>query len=270
MSLIRNDAAAGLLLFLLGAAATATPALAEVIAVGNGTGSDVPTQTLYWESPDAKATLILIPGGNGHIGLRPTQTDTRNDFYQALKILTDATGGNPGMHVVLFDNPTPMTTTNRSGYLTARATADHMSRISSVVRFYKQKTGKPVWLMGHSNGAVSITEFLRYKDPENAPSRISGLIVSSAQRVAYFDSRPIDLPVLFLRHQKDGCPNTVDSRTSLKNFELIQKTNASVTEFKILQSGGAEDRSPCESGYHMFYGAGMEMREALRSFILSR
>jgi hypothetical protein len=253
-----------LLLLLFGAA---TSALAEIIPVGHGTGGDVPTQTLYWESSDAKATLVLIPGGAGYLGLKPTQNDPRHYFYQALKKLTDTAGGSPGIHVVLFDSPGRLDS-NPRGYPSSRATADHLSRISSVIRFYKQKTGKPVWLMGHSNGAVSITEFLRYNDPERGPSQISGLIVSGARKVAYFDKRPVDVPVLFLHHEKDGCPNA-DSRASVQNFEQVKKTNKSVTEFRFLKSGESESGSPCDSGYHMYYGADVEMNEVLRSFILS-
>jgi hypothetical protein len=252
------------MLLLLGAA---TSASAEVIPVGRGTGGDVPTQTLYWESSDAKATLVLIPGGGGHLGLKATQKDPSKSFYLALKKLTDTTPGNPGINVVLFDSPGELDS-NPRGYPSSRATADHLSRISSVIRFYKQKTGKPVWLMGHSNGAVSVTEFLRYADPEKAPSQISGLIVSGARKVAYFDKRPVEVPVLFLHHERDGCPNA-DPRASIQNFEQVKKTNPSVTEFRFLKSGESEGGSPCASGYHMYYGADIEMTEVLRSFILS-
>lgn len=31
--------------------------------------SDKPTKTFLWESQSAKATLIFIPGGEGHLGL---------------------------------------------------------------------------------------------------------------------------------------------------------------------------------------------------------
>jgi alpha-beta hydrolase superfamily lysophospholipase len=264
MVILAQVRTACLLLLLFGAA---TSASAEVIPVGNGAGGDVPTQTLYWEGSDAKATLVLIPGGAGHLGLKATQNDPRHYFYRALKKLTDTMTGNPGIHVVLFDSPHPLDLGPR-GYPSSRATADHLSRISSVIRFYKQKTGKPVWLMGHSNGAVSITEFLRYNDPERAPSQISGLIVSGARKVAYFGERPVDVPVLFLHHEKDGCANA-DPRASVQNFEQVKKANKSVTEFRFLKTGEPESGSPCASGYHMYYGADIEMNEALRNFILS-
>ena len=259
--------AACLLLLLFGAATAITSASAEVIPVGNGTGGDVPTQTLYWESADARATLVLVPGGAGSLGLQLTQKEPRNSFYQALKKLTGTTTGHPGIHVVVFDSPNRLDS-NPRGYPSSRATADHLSRISSVIRFYKQKTGKPVWLMGHSNGAVSITEFLRYDDPERALSHISGLIVSGARKVAYFDERPLDVPVLFLHHERDGCSNA-DPRASVRNFEQVKKTNKSVTEFRFVKSGQPESGSPCEGGHHMYYGADIEMNEALRTFILS-
>jgi len=247
--------------------AAATPAFAEVIPIPQGARGGVPTQTLHWESADARATLVLIPGGAGQLGLKQTQTDTRHAFYQSLKKLTDTTAGTPGIDVVLFDSPDSMDI-NPGGYPASRAAADHLSRIGAVVRFYKQKTGKPVWLMGHSNGAVSITEFLRYDDAEKSPAQVSGLVVSGARKGAYFDARPVGLPVLFLHHERDGCANA-DPRASVGNFEHVKKTNTSVTEFRFVKGGQPGGGSPCSSGYHMYRGAETEMTDALRSFILS-
>src|SRR5207244_1344667 len=98
-------------------------------------------------------------------------------------------------------------------------------------------------------------------------SQLAGVIVSGARKVAYFD-RPLDLPVLFLHHERDGCANA-DPRASVLNFEQVKKINKSVTGFRFLKSGEPESSSPCASGYHMYYGAEIEMNEVLRSFILS-
>jgi hypothetical protein len=98
----------------VGAVMLASTACAQVIAVPNGDAVSAPTQTLFWESANAQATLIFIPGGEGQLGLKPTQKDTRNDFYQSLKKLTENQGTGAGTNVVLFDSPEALDSTRRA------------------------------------------------------------------------------------------------------------------------------------------------------------
>ena len=249
----------------IGAPLFANTAKAQVIAVPAGDEGSAPTQTMLWESPDAIATLIFIPGGIGQLGLKPTQTDTKNNFYQSLKLLTHGTSSSKGISVVLFDSPAALDL-NPRGYPWSRASKEHLKRISSVVRFYKQRTEKPIWLMGHSNGAVSVTELVRFDDPERGPALLSGLVVSGARTGTHFDAKPLGIPVLFLHHANDQCRDALPS-SSVKNFEQVKQANKAPTEFRFIKGGEAEARSPCQSGYHMYNGAETEMVEALRSFI---
>ncbi len=252
--------------WLIVALGASVPASAEVLAVPKGGDANAPTQTMFWGNPDAQATLILIPGGRGQLRLKPPQTDMTHRFYQALKALSAPAGGAEALNVVLFDSPEPLE--NSKSYPSSRARKDHLTRIGSVVRFYKQKTGTPIWLMGHSNGAVSITEFIRFDDPDGAPSLLSGLVVSGARNASYFDDRPLNFPVLFLHHENDGCP-AADPRAAVKTFEQVKRMNSAPTEFRFIKGGASQATSPCESGYHMYNGAETEMDEALRRFIVS-
>ena len=249
------------------AALFASAAEADVIAVPFGDGG-VPTQTLFWESADAKATLVFIPGGIGQLNLKPTQTDTNNNFYQALKTLSQPANGSPGIDVVLFDSPSGLDL-NPRGYPWSRASKDHLGRISSVVRFYKQKTNLPIWIMGHSNGAVSVTEFIRFVDPEGGPALITGLVVSGARSGTHFDEKALGIPVLFLHHANDQCRDAFPN-DSVRNFEQVKKTSTAATEFRYIKGGEVQSsKSPCESGYHMYNGAETEMVDALRGFTSS-
>jgi len=122
--------------------------------------SSAPSLTMYWQGKNAKAVLMLIPGGEGYIGLKPGQTDNRFHQFQTLKRLTDPELTSGHFDVVVLDSPGPLSP--HQAYPSARGSSDHMVRIESAVRFYKEKTGLPVWLMGHSNGGISLTEFLKY------------------------------------------------------------------------------------------------------------
>jgi hypothetical protein len=248
-------------------------AAAEVIPVSSGEPATSPTLTMYWEGVGSRALLVLIPGGEGQLNLKPNQLDVGNQFYQTLKQLTRGPNPKEILDVVLFDSPERLASSR--SYPTSRATTDHLSRIHGVTQFYREKTRKPIWLMGHSNGAVSVTEYLRYarKLGQNNPVAglpiaglpIAGLIVSGARDAAYFDTAPLDLPILFMLHRKDGCEATDQNASG--NFRKVQGLNKARTSLVFIETGGPEDKPPCSSGYHMYNGATQEVVTTLRSFI---
>lgn len=242
-------------------------AAAEVIAVPGIDAKSPPTQTMYWEGRNSTALLVLIPGGDGQLHLKPTQVTVGNQFYLTFKQLTLGPNPNEIFDVVLFDSPVVLE--NSKSYPMSRATADHMSRIDSVIQFYKKKTQKPVWLMGHSNGAISVTEYLRYEKKRRQDSQLAGLIVSGARKLAYFDSTPLNLPILFMSHRLDGCPDG-DPIGLLANSKKVQGLNKAKTSFVFIESGGSEGSRTCESGYHMYNGATDEVVRVLRNFIVPR
>lgn len=140
-----------------------------------------------------------------------------------------------------------------------------MIRIESAIRFYKEKTGLPVWLMGHSNGGISLTEFLKYARKNNRVELISGMVVSAVRNESYFDG-PIGFPMLFIHHDQDGCSNTTYS-ASYKNYEKVKKFITAPVEFVTIQGGQAESRDPCRSGFHMYFGAAEEVANQLDAFM---
>ena len=245
-------------------AAGCNRAAAEVIAVPSGDAARPPTLTMYWEGPGSKALLILIPGGEGQLNLKPGQLSVGHQFYLTLKQLSRGSDPREILDVVLFDSPERLE--NSRAYPSSRATPDHMSRIQSVVQFYAEKVRKPIWLMGHSNGAVSVTEYLRYERRTGSGDRIAGLIVSGARKLAYFDSAPLDLPILFMSHRYDGCLNA-DPNASFNNFEKVRDLNKAKTSFAYIESGDPEGVRTCESGYHMYNNATEEVVATLRNFI---
>lgn len=219
-----------------------------------------PTNTFVWESKEAKATLIFIPGGEGQLKLTPDRKDLGGFYGNTLKPLSDPTKTSGLFNVVVFDSPVVLP----SATMGSRATADHMMRIESVVLYYKAKFNKPIWLMGHSNGAVSETEFYRYLQGKKKENLISGMIYSSARNGATFNS-DTNLPVLFLAHEQDGCAGSTPSN-SRRVYEDLKKTDKEKTEYVLIKGGSAEAGESCRSGYHMYYGAAEEAYKAIDSF----
>lgn len=225
--------------------------------------SSQPSMTMYWQGKDSKAVLVFIPGGEGYIGLKPGQSDHPYHFYQMLKRLTNQTLTSGRFDVVLLDSPTELSP--RQAYPSARGVRDHLVRIESAIRYYKEKTGLPVWLMGHSNGGISLTEFVKYLQNENKANLIAGMIASGIRSESYFNA-PIEMPVLFMHHKQDGCSHT-SSDASYAKYEKVKEFNKSPTGFAYVTEGKPEPRDPCRSGFHMYYGASDEAAKIIDAFM---
>ncbi len=236
----------------------AAPARSEVIPVPFPEGSSGPTLTFLWQAQDARAVLVMIPGGEGRIGLIPGRTDLGGFYGKALKPLSDPTKTSGRVHVVIFDSPYPLAV--GSLYPTSRASSDHLARIEKVVTFYRQKFGLPVWLMGHSNGAASVAEFIRDRE-----SLVAGAIFS-ASRAGMKISTKAALPILFIHHRADGCP-AADAKGDFSMFEAMRAAGKTNAAFVWLEGGSTEAGNPCGSGYHMYFGAEAEAYRAIDAFI---
>ena len=254
-------------LILFSTVAWASPVLAQVFLVEpmeKGIfGSSDPTPTFLWPGRDAKAVLIMIPGGDGHLGLTPERTDLGGFYGNTLKRLSDPALTSGRLDVVVFDNPYRMLVGDAAP--TARASSDHLSRIESVVRYYRDKFAKPVWLMGHSNGAVSVTEFWRKIHGGENEKLIEGMVVSSARNgISFPDDTAI--PVLFLHHEKDGCLKS-EAHRSKAVYESLKANGNEKTEYAWITGGQPEAANACYSGYHMYWGAGAEVADTIDRFI---
>jgi hypothetical protein len=254
-----------LLIFIFCISQNTSPA--EVFSVNlteNGiVSSSNPTLTFLWKGDLSKATLIMIPGGNGHIGLSLDRADLGGFYGKTLKPLANPNITSGLFNVVIFDSPTSLDV--GYSYPASRAATDHLLRIENVVQFYKEKLNKPIWLMGHSNGAVSVTEFYKYLQKNHKECLVDGIIYSSGRNGARFNPDTKNLPVLFLAHEKDACQKSTNS-DSMQAYKELIKSGEQKVKYVILKSGESEPKHPCSSGYHMFFNAYEEAYNAIDRF----
>ncbi|PUE31626.1 hypothetical protein B9Z46_14930 [Limnohabitans sp. Hippo4] len=118
--------------------------------------------------------------------------------------------------------------------------------------------------MGHSNGAASITEYYKKIQKNKKSDAIAGLIYSAAVHGSDFDENTF-LPVLFLHHETDGCEVTTLKEAN-KVFEKLKKNGNQKTELSIVRGGSAEQKDPCLSGFHMYFGAEKEAADLIDQF----
>ena len=234
-----------------------------VFGAQGASGNVEPTLTFLWPGSTPKATLIYIPGGEGRLGLTPERKNLGGFYGATLKPLSDGNISSGSFNVVIFDSPVPLPV--GSNYPVSRTSAEHLARIESVVRYYKSNYGVPVWLMGHSNGAVSLTEVYAMLQRENKTDLIAGAIYSSARNGARFDNKT-QLSILFLAHEKDACAKSTNYN-SRKVFEEQRSTNTQRLRYVLIQGGEGQAQDVCSSGFHMFYGAGQEAYQAIETFV---
>lgn len=254
-------------LALVAALFAASTASAEVVAIEfKEKGlffSDAPTYTFAWPSKQAKATLIFFPGGEGKLGLTPDRKNLGGFYASTLKPLSDEKLTSGSFNVVVFDSPMALPVGNDYPY--SRQGKEHLLRIESVVRHVKSLYGLPVWLMGHSNGAVSLTEFYKMLQKNGTENLVAGAIYSAARNGADFADNT-NLPIVFLSHERDGCEKSLSSR-SRAVFEKQSKTNSRAVKYVVIKGGEAQAQNPCYSGFHMFYGAAQEAYTAIDAFL---
>jgi hypothetical protein len=223
---------------------------------------DAHTLTFLWSAKQPKATLIFVPGGEGMIGLTPDRPNLGGFYGATLRPLSDDRLSSGSFNVVVFDSPTQLPA--GTDYPYSRQSSEHLLRIQSVVNHYKEKFGLPIWLMGHSNGAVSITEFYKLMQKNKNEKIVEGAIYSSARNGATFNEET-QLPILFLAHEKDGCEKSLQSR-SLQEYQRQQKTNKAKLDYVVIR-GGDPQGPVCTSGHHMFFGASKEAFGAIDQFV---
>jgi len=227
-------------------------------AHAQGSTFKVPTRegvstTVFWEATqDAKATVLLFPGAGGGYGRVENGKATSGNFLVRSAPYFAANGFN----VAIFGRPN-----GKELDYADRTTAEHMTDLAKVLEFVKQKSDRPVWLVGTSRGTVSATAMaINVHDPAIAGLVLTSSIVSYATpgAVPRQDLKAIQMPVLVYHHAKDACklcqPHEVE-------WILKGLSNAPVKKLMMVD-GGADPRGDACDALHWHGFIGME-REAV-------
>jgi hypothetical protein len=223
-------------------------------AHAQGAVSRVPTRqgvvtTLFWETaPDAKATVLLFPGGAGGFGKVEGGRATGGNFLVRAAPYFLANGFN----VAIFGRPSDM----ELGW-TERTGPAHMADIAKVLEAVKEKSGLPVWLVGTSRGTVSATAAaIRLRDPAIAGLVLTASAVRSSTpgAVPGQDLPAISVPVLVYHHARDACGHCPPGDTPAI---LAGLTQAPVKKLMVVD-GGADPQGDVCAGQHWHGFIGME------------
>jgi hypothetical protein len=206
----------------------------------------------YWwmERPDATGTIVLLPGGEGGIGMKDGTPHSDNFLVRSRDYFADA-----GFNVAIVGKPTDHNDVDAR----FRATGEHVADLRAVVQKLSG-FGKPVWLVGTSLGTISAAAAA----VATPPLPIAGIVLTSsvtgtnrytAFSVPMLKLSEVRVPVLVIHHKEDSCDVCEPGQAHLIAEALV---NAPVKRL-LLVSGGSmfPTGPPCQALHHHGY-IGME------------
>lgn len=260
----------------LGAQAGAAPCgEVHTLATHAGTSSSYAFAAPAQAGPSPLTTLVLLPGGGGHVDL-----DERSGCARAMKgnalVRSQPLFVAAGFATALLDAPSDHH--GEDGLAGFRSAPAHAQDLALVIAELRQRG--PVWLVGTSRGTISAANAASRLSPEAGPD---GLVLSSAlmagqpgARKAWVAQSVFDLPLqairqplLLIGHESDTCPR---SPPALMPRLAEQAVAAARLQQVLLRGGpgqgGARGADVCEGrAPHGYVGQEAELVEAIRRFI---
>ena len=215
----------------------------------------------YWHMPraDATATLVLLPGGSGGIGMRDGQPQSGNFLVRSRELFAAQ-----GFHVAAVGRPSDVADMDTA----FRASDAHVQDLTRVVDDLRARSAVPVWLVGTSRGTVSAAAAAIALGPE----RVAGVVLSSSITAYKFRGavptqalERLRVPVLVLHHERDACKATAPHEVPLIMKGLV---NAPVKKLAWARDGGPPRGDPCEAfHWHGFVGMEPQAVETITRFV---
>ena len=188
--------------------------------------------------PQALATLILLPGGDGGSGRIVDGKPTSGNFLSRSRELFAAANFN----VIVVYRASDLGGLDY-GYRVGR---EHIAEIQQVIAYARAEFGKPVWLIGTSRGSVSATA----ATIALGAGAVQGLVLTSSVTgrktgaIGTQDIAGIKVPTLVVHHRYDACRNCVPAEAARIPAGL---TSAPVKKFVLVEGGSDPQGDPCEA-----------------------
>lgn len=214
----------------------------------------------YWlmERDGATATVLLLPGGKGGIGIKNGAPTSENFLVRSRDRFAAA-----GFNVAVLGRPSDREDLD----LAYRAGADHVEDLRRVAERLKRDLGKPVWLVGTSRGTTSAAAAA-----VALGTGIDGLVLTSSitdagrpGAVQNMALKEVRVPVLVLHHRRDACRSTPPGPAP----RIVEGlTNAPAKRLAMVDGGSGAYGDPCEPmHWHGFIGMEQQAVDEIVRFI---
>jgi hypothetical protein len=247
-----------------GAAPSARAADAEAVTIDTTFTVKTPLVRLDRPAPPARASVVLMTGGNGLLSLDATGTiidSTGNFLIRSANLFL-----RHGLNVMMADaapaHPTGLTNV-------IRLSSTHAAELQGFINAALNRWNKPVWVVGTSNGSVSTVTAGGFQP---ALAGLTGIVLTSPVTVlpsagqatfSLYVSR-IMLPTLVVWHRDDHCTFAPPSGSATL-FTLIHSTHKARRSF---EHGHSVATDPCGAfSEHGYAGIEEEVVREIAEFI---
>lgn len=237
------------------------------------TREGVKQRFVYQKASAPVASAVLLQGGPGNIGA--VGSEARGWVRLDDTFLAGGAGrfAETGVSAAAVDSPSDKFNLN-NGF---RSSPEHAQDMATVIEFLrKEAPGKPVCLIGTSNGSLSATSGAALLKGEKGPDCIvltssvnvkpkSSIVARFAHVFSDADLTQITVPVLIVHHKNDPC-----SHTPFEPMPAYVKafTNAPKVDFMAVE-GGQGHFDACNRGHHQFLGIEREVTAQIADWIKS-
>jgi hypothetical protein len=221
----------------------------EAVTVDTTFTVRTPPVRLERPAPPARASVVLMTGGDGLLSLDATGT------------ITDSTGNflirsadlflRHGLNVMMAD-ATPAHPTGLN--FVTRLSATHAAELQGFINAAINRWGQPVWVIGTSNGSISTVTAAGFQP---ALSGLSGVVLTSSVTVLNAANQPtfnlyvsrITVPTQVVWHQDDHCVSSPPAGSAALFAAIPSAKKAS----EVFDGGHSVATDPCgafsEHGY---------------------
>ncbi|WP_260926407.1 alpha/beta hydrolase [Novosphingobium sp. 9] len=205
-------------------------------------------RVLYVAPSHPRATLVMLPGGTGEIGIeRDGQLRHGDNFVVRTRLAWVARG-----YAVLI--PDSIDHANMRG---ARSAAAYGRLVDDLARYARRQVNAPVFLLGTSQGTIAATNAASRAEP----GLLSGLVLTESVAVpgrrsteTVFDADPgkVRVPVLVVANRDDACDVAPPALAPQIAAAMVHAPSV-----RVLTVRGGAQRSPQACGSlspHGYYG----------------
>ena len=215
---------------------------------------------LLLPAPQQRATVVLLPGGEGLISIGDSGGVERGGNFL---VRTRAQWASRGIGALVVG---PM---NGASLLGLRHTPGYATALAAAIDFARSRANVPVWLVGTSQGSVAAANGVAH-----LPVRVAGVVLTSSvtQRSrsgeTVFDADPgaIAVPALVIANQSDTCTASPPADAARILAALARAPRREFITFTSTELRG----DPCEAfSPHGYFGLEDQVIQRMADWITS-
>jgi len=213
-------------------------------------------RVLYSTPATVKATIVMLPGGSGEIGVERDGEIRHGDNFV---VRTRALWGAAGFALVIPD------TVDRSNLRGLRSSPHYAGLVDRLIQFAHIQAGGPVFLLGTSQGSIAAMNAAAHA---RAGSLAGVVLTESVSRMGgshetVFDADPQDVrvPALVVANRDDRCDVAPP-----QDAPRIAAAMRNAPDVRVLEVAGGDTESDKDCGSltpHGYYGIESEVVGAI-------